>query len=51
MHFSVILLVDLLCAGAPGYERDLRSISKEICWMGDRGDSFGDKDIYCAVRR
>ena len=22
-----------------------------LCWMGDRGDSFGDKDIYCAERR
>ena len=22
-----------------------------ICWMGDRGDSYGDKDIYCAGRR
>jgi hypothetical protein len=24
---------------------------KELCWMGDRGDSYGDKDIYCAKRR
>jgi hypothetical protein len=24
---------------------------REICWMGDRGDSFGDTDIYCARRR
>jgi len=22
-----------------------------LCWMGDRGDSFGDKDIYCADRK
>ena len=29
----------------------IRAGGKEICWMGDRGDSFGDKDIYCAVRR
>ena len=25
--------------------------AKEICWMGNRGDSYGDKDIYCAQRR
>jgi hypothetical protein len=25
--------------------------AKEICWMGDRGDSYGDKDIYCTRRR
>ncbi len=24
---------------------------KELCWMGDRGDSYGDKDIYCAERK
>lgn len=29
----------------------IRAGGKEICWMGDRGDSLGDKDIYCAVRR
>lgn len=29
----------------------IRAAGKEICWMGDRGDSFGDKDIYCALRR
>jgi hypothetical protein len=29
----------------------IRAGGKEICWMGDRGDSFGDKDIYCATRR
>jgi WD40 repeat protein len=29
----------------------IRAAGKEICWMGDRGDSFGDKDIYCATRR
>jgi hypothetical protein len=22
-----------------------------LCWMGDRGDSVGDRDIYCAERR
>ena len=29
----------------------IRAGGKEICWMGDRGDSLGDKDLYCAVRR
>jgi WD40 repeat protein len=29
----------------------IRAGGKEICWMGDRGDSLGDKDIYCAFRR
>ena len=29
----------------------IRAGGKEICWMGDGGDSFGDKDIYCATRR
>jgi len=29
----------------------IRGNGKEICWMGDRGDSYGDKDIYCAQRR
>jgi WD40-like Beta Propeller Repeat len=28
----------------------IRAGGQEICWMGDRGDSLGDKDIYCAVR-
>ena len=25
--------------------------ARELCWMGDRGDSYGDRDIYCAKRR
>ena len=29
----------------------IRAGGAEICWMGDRGDSLGDKDIYCAIRR
>jgi hypothetical protein len=29
----------------------IRAGGREICWMGDRGDSLGDKDIYCATRR
>jgi hypothetical protein len=34
-------------AGLPA----IRAGGKEICWMGDRGDSYGDMDIYCAQRR
>jgi hypothetical protein len=34
-------------AGLPTVTADGRL----LCWMGDRGDSFGDKDIYCAQRR
>jgi WD40-like Beta Propeller Repeat len=34
-------------AGLPA----IRAGGKEICWMGDRGDSYGDMDIYCATRR
>jgi hypothetical protein len=37
---------DTCFAGLP----TIRAAGKEICWMGDRGDSFGDKDIYCAIR-
>jgi hypothetical protein len=29
----------------------IRAGGAEVCWMGDRGDSYGDKDIYCAKRR
>lgn len=29
----------------------IRAGGAELCWMGDRGDSYGDKDIYCAKRR
>jgi hypothetical protein len=29
----------------------IRANGAELCWMGDRGDSYGDKDIYCARRR
>ncbi len=25
--------------------------ARTLCWMGDRGDSAGDRDIYCADRR
>jgi Tol biopolymer transport system component len=34
-------------AGLPTISGD----ASVICWMGDRGDSYGDKDIYCAQHR
>jgi len=34
-------------SGLPTISADART----LCWMGDRGDSFGDKDIYCAERK
>ena len=34
-------------SGLPTISGDART----LCWMGDRGDSFGDKDIYCADRK
>ena len=34
-------------AGLPA----IRAGGKEICWMGNRGDSYGDMDIYCAKRK
>jgi hypothetical protein len=34
-------------SGLPTISADGRT----LCWMGDRGDSFGDKDIYCAERQ
>jgi hypothetical protein len=41
--------------GKPSLSADglelIRADGKEICWMGDRGDSYGDKDISCATRR
>jgi hypothetical protein len=29
----------------------IRGNGEELCWMGDRGDSYGDKDVYCAHPR
>jgi WD40 repeat protein len=46
-----IYLDTLNCPTCFGGLPTIRAGGKEICWMGDRGDSFGDKDIYCAVRR
>jgi hypothetical protein len=46
-----IYLDTLNCPTCFGGLPTIRAGGKEICWMGDRGDSFGDKDIYCAIRR
>jgi Tol biopolymer transport system component len=46
-----ISLDTLNCPTCFGGLPTIRAGGKEICWMGDRGDSFGDKDIYCALRR
>jgi hypothetical protein len=39
------------CPGCFSGLPTIRAGGKELCWMGDRGDSYGDKDIYCARRR
>ena len=46
-----IYLDTLNCPTCFGGLPTIRAGGKEICWMGDRGDSFGDKDIYCATQR
>jgi WD40-like Beta Propeller Repeat len=46
-----IYLDTLNCPTCFGGLPTIRAGGKEICWMGDRGDSLGDKDIYCASRR
>lgn len=46
-----IFLDTLNCPTCFGGLPTIRAAGEEICWMGDRGDSFGDKDIYCATRR
>jgi len=46
-----IYLDTLNCPTCFGGLPTIRAGGKEICWTGDRGDSLGDKDIYCAVRR
>lgn len=46
-----IYLDTINCPGCFEGLPTIRAGGKEICWMGDRGDSYGDKDIYCAKRR
>ena len=46
-----IYLDTINCPTCFGGLSTIRGNGEEICWMGDRGDSFGDKDVYCARRR
>ena len=46
-----LYLDTLNCPTCFGGLPTIRAGGQEICWMGDRGDSLGDKDIYCATRR
>lgn len=46
-----VYLDTINCASCFGGLPAIRGDGKEICWMGDRGDSYGDKDIYCSQRR
>jgi len=46
-----IYLDTLNCATCFGGLPTIRAGGKEICWMGNRSDSLGDMDIYCAIRR
>lgn len=45
-----IFLDTLNCPTCFGGLPTIRAGGQEICWMGDRGDSLGDKDLYCATR-
>jgi hypothetical protein len=46
-----IYLDTINCPTCFGGLPTIRAGGQELCWMGDRGDSLGDKDIYCANRR
>lgn len=46
-----LYLDSINCPGCFAALPTIRAGGRELCWMGDRGDSFGDKDIYCATRR
>ena len=46
-----IYLDTINCPTCFGGLPTIRAGGKEICWMGNRGDSYSDKDIYCAERR
>jgi hypothetical protein len=46
-----IYLDTINCPTCFGGLSTIRGNGEEICWMGDRRDSFGDKDVYCARRR
>ena len=46
-----IYLDTINCPTCFGGLPTIRAAGQELCWMGDRGDSLGDKDLYCASRR
>jgi len=46
-----IYLDTLNCSTCFGGLPTIRAGGKEICWMGNRWDSLGDMDLYCAIRR
>jgi len=46
-----IYLDTINCSTCFGGLPAIRAGDKEICWMGNRADSYGDMDIYCAQRR
>lgn len=45
-----IYLDTLNCPTCFGGLPTIRAAGKEICWTGNRGDSLGDMDLYCATR-
>jgi hypothetical protein len=46
-----IYLSSVNCPTCFGGLPTISASGRTLCWMGDRGDSYGDKDIYCAERR
>jgi hypothetical protein len=46
-----IYLTSVNCPTCFGGLPTISASGSTLCWMGDRGDSFGDKDIYCSERR
>ena len=46
-----IYLTSVNCPTCFGGLPTISASGSTLCWMGHRGDSFGDKDIYCAERR
>jgi hypothetical protein len=45
-----IYLASVNCPTCFGGLPTISANATTLCWMGDRGDSAGDKDIYCAER-
>ena len=46
-----LYLTSVNCPTCFGGLPTISASGSTLCWMGDRGDSVGDKDIYCAERR